>query len=316
MLFALLTIALAACPGWENVCPARRLSERVKVLWEADFAKGAAGFSLERQDGAEGEMSFADGRLVVRKTNARGQLVIRAKDGFSAPVGFKLKSFADAEVTGADPNYSLAYPRVVDSRNCLYSCFELDAAGVFMGGGEKIAYLANTSPGVAERRFSHFKVRADGGTNLVAALVVAGAPSTTVWRRWGVQDYVAAHSAWTAERAKFTTDGAGKTNLEDRATFARRLAADVDHTAKVVKRDGCVRLLVDGKDVPPVLYKTPCNWACRGATTTDAPLRAKACGCRSSASARDGTGRTASGTSTGRSGTSATRCAPLPSRWP
>lgn len=260
MLFGLLAIALSVCPGWENVCPARRLSDRVKVLWEADFSKGAAGFALERQDGAEGEMSFVDGRLVVRKANARGQLVVRAKDGFSAPTGFKLKSFADAEVSGSDSNYSLAYPRIVDSRNSLCACFELDAAGVFMGGGEKIAYLANTPPGVAERRFSHFKVRADGGTNLVAALVVAGAPSTTTWHRWGVQDYAAAHSAWAAERARFTTDGAGKTNLEDRTVFGKRLAADIDHTAKIVKRDGRVRLLVDGKDVPPVLYKTPCNW--------------------------------------------------------
>ena len=253
--------AAVCSEGWDNRSETRTLRERTdKVFWEARFDSGEDLFAIEKCDGAEGEVSFSGGRMTVRKTNAAGYILITSKDSFSRPVGAKLKSFADAEVSGADPQYSLAFPRVLDLRRRLYACYQLDAVGVFMGGGEKIAYLANTSPGVAERRFSNFIVRADGGTDLVAALVVAGAPSVTVWRRWGVEDYDAANSAWVKYRANFSTAGAGKTNFEDSVAFDRRIAGDVEHTAKVVKADGRVRLMVDGKDETPVLYKNPSSW--------------------------------------------------------
>ena len=260
LLIAALAFSAGAQEGWRNECPTRRLSERAGIVWEADFSRGADGFSLEKCDGAEGELVFERGKMVVRKTNYRGYLRINALETFSKPVGFTLKSFADAEVTDSDPNYSLAFPRIVDSRNRLTPCVELDAKGVFMWGGEKNAYLANTPPGVAERRFSNFKVAAAGGTELRPVLVVAGAPSESRWHRWGVQDYQRANAAWTKERAKWQSGLAGKTNLEDRAVFDRRLAADAVHTAKVVKRDGSVRLVVDGRDEVPVFFKNPGSW--------------------------------------------------------
>ena len=247
--------------GWDNRCGTRTLRERSdRIFWEARFGQGEGAFSVEKRDGAEGEVSFSGGRMTVRKTNAAGYIVVTSKDSFSRPVGAKLKSFADAEVSGADPQYSLAFPRVLDSKKRLTACWSLDAVGVFMGGGEKMAYLANTAPGVAERRFSNFIVRAEGGTNLTAVLVVAGAPSVTTWCRWGVEDYDAANAAWVKYRANFNTAGAGKTNLEDVVTFDRRIATDVEHTAKVIKKDRRVRLVVDGKDETPVIYKNPHSW--------------------------------------------------------
>ena len=251
----------ADAEGWDNRCETRRLRERTdRIFWEARFDRGRDAFAVEMKDGAEGEVSFSGGRMTVRKTNASGYILVAAKDSFSRPVGAKLKSFADAEVSGADPLYSLAFPRVMNARRNLHSCFELDAVGVFMGGGEKIAYLANTAPGVVERRLSNFKVGASGGTNLTAALVVAGVPSVTTWHRWGVEDYDAANAAWVKYRDTFRTPGAGKTNLEDSVTFERRMAGDIEHTAKVEKKNGRVRLMVDGKDETPVIYKNPHSW--------------------------------------------------------
>jgi len=255
------TINAVEREGWDNICKTRVLRERTdRIFWEADFSQGAEAFTVEMLKGAEGEVSFADGRMTVRKTNAAGHIVVKAKNPFSRPDGAKLKSFADAEVSGADPLYSLAFPRILDSRKLLSACWSLDAERVFMGGGEKIAYLANTAPGVAERRFSNFIVSAKGGSDLVPALVIAGAPSITVWHRWGVEDYDAANSAWEKFRAAYTTAGAGKTNFEDSVLFDRRIADDVEHTAKIVKQDGRVRFLVDGKEEAPVIYKNPYSW--------------------------------------------------------
>ena len=259
-LLALLNLVAGAGEGWENVDAARVLREPAKELWRASFAAGADAFETEFRDGAEAEVSFAEGAMTVKKTNAKGYVIVKARRGFSFPVGTRLRSYADAEVTGSDPNYSLAFPRILDARNRLHCCLDLDVVGVFMGGGEKIAFLANTPPGRAERRFSHFQVRADGGTDLVPALVIAGAPSVSRWVRWGVEDYEAADSAWVKVRSAFHADESGKTNLEECASFARRLAADVEHTAKVVKEDGRVRLLVDGRDELPVFYKNPGSW--------------------------------------------------------
>ena len=253
--------AVAQSEGWNNRCETRKLRARTdRIYWEARFDKGEDAFAIEKRDGAEGEVSFTGGCMTVRKTNAAGYILVVAKDSFTRPVGAKLKSFADAEVSGADPLYSLAFPRVLDSKKRLTACWSLDAVGVFMGGGEKIAYLANTAPGVAERRLSNFVVRPDGGTNLTAALIVAGAPSVTVWHRWGVEDYDTANAAWAKYRATFTTAGAGKTNLEDSVTFERRIVRDTEHSAKVEKKNGRVRLVVDGKDETPVIYKNPYSW--------------------------------------------------------
>lgn len=247
--------------GWDNLSETRKLRDRTpSIYWKASFERGADAFDVKLANGAKGEVSFADGRMLVNKNNASGYILITAKDTFSRPAGFKLKSFADAEVSGADPQYSLALPRVLDSRKSLAACFQLDAVGVFMGGGEKIAYLANTASGVAERRFSNFTVGKNGGTNLTAALVISGAPSSTVWHRWGIEDYDAAKLSWEKFRAQYTTEGVGKTNFEDSVVFAKRIAADVEHTAKVVKSDGRVRLIVDGKDTVPAIYKNPNSW--------------------------------------------------------
>ena len=260
-IMASVAVCATESEGWDNRCETRALRERTdRIFWEAQFDKGADAFDIEKRDGAEGEVSFSGGRMTVRKTNAAGYILVTAKNSFSRPVGAKMKSFADAEVSGADPNYSLAFPRVLDDKKRLFACYQLDAVGVFMGGGEKIAYLANTAPGVAERRLSNFVVRPDRGTNLTAALVVAGAPSVTTWHRWGVEDYDAANAAWVKYRANFNTAGAGKTNLEDSVAFESRMARDVEHSAKVVRFGGRVRFLVDGKDTPPVIYKNPNSW--------------------------------------------------------
>jgi hypothetical protein len=257
---SLALLAAVSTEGWNNFNPGRVLREPVKEYWRAPFAAGAGEFEIEKCDGAEGSVEFDGASMIVRKTSLQGYIIVKSRRTVTVAVGKKLRSYADAEVWGADPNYSLALPRVLDSRKRLHSCFKLDAQALFMGGGEKIAYLANTAKGVAERRFSGFEVLKEGGSELVPALVIAGAPSSAKWVKWGVEDYDAAEGEWQKIRSTMVTDGPGKRNLEPEDEFSKMLSADFEHTAKIGRLRGRVALSVDGRDTVPVLYKNPGSW--------------------------------------------------------
>jgi hypothetical protein len=247
-------------PGWDGLYDGRRLRNPAKPYWEASITNGLDAFDVEWAKGATGNVAYADGKLVIEKTNDAGYGVVSMRRGLTMPVKTKLRSFVDAEISDADGDYSLALPRILDGNNRLHSCWGLDAIGVFMGGGQKTAYLVNTPPGVAERRFSHHVVSETGGTNLTPAIVIAGAPAKMKVVRWGIEDYDRAHDAWVRERAKCYPKRDHKTDLEEESAFAQRIAADVEHTAKVVRKDGGVRLLVDGALELPFIYKNAHCW--------------------------------------------------------
>ena len=65
--FLLAVSALTA--GWENVCGERTWPEVTNRIWCANYAEGADGFSVERRDGAEGEVEFLPDGIRIRKTN-------------------------------------------------------------------------------------------------------------------------------------------------------------------------------------------------------------------------------------------------------
>ena len=259
VLFAFVATEVAAItPGWDGICESRKFREPAKSYWSSVIGDGA--FDVAWYDGATGNVWVADDKLVIEKKNGRGYGVVSARDGFSQPKGKKLRSFVDAEVLGADGDYSLALPRILDARRRLHSCWMLDAVGIFMGGGQKMAYLVNTPPGVAERRFSHHIV-SDGGENLVPSIVIAGSPAMMKVVRWGVEDYDRAADAWVKERGRFHPKRDHKGDLEDSQVFVEGIAADVEHTAKVKRgEDGKVRLMVDGREELPFIYKNPHSW--------------------------------------------------------
>ena len=259
-----LSAAVAESEGWNNVDPARKEREPAKLYWEAPLAKGAAAFEVEKFGGAEGEVSFAGGAMTVRKTNERGWIVVRAKERFSVKEGTVLRSFADSEVPDADQFHSVAVLRIFGNRETLHASWDLDAVGVFMCGGPTMGYLSCTAPGQTERRFASVKATAAFGTNVAPAMVVAGAPSTSVWRRWGVEDHDRAHGAWKCHIGRHGGVKGRSSEGIPAEEYLKRLEGDVDHTAKVVAGKGETRLVVDGKVESPVIYKPnhgwPYNW--------------------------------------------------------
>ena len=246
-----LTIAMVAAvavdlgTGWRNVCETRRETPPVNVVWTAP----ADGFTVEREDGAEGEVEFGGGTVTVRKTNAAGRIVVTAPP-FRAEKGRRLRFFADVSVRSDNP-WSAGFLCAWSSKRRIVKDDAI-AAPWFFGGGYYMTCLINSAPGMTYRKYRHLDPDADEAT---AAIVVSGAPSTTVWRNLAAEDLAAADAAWDERYRRRTERCDHSADMQPRDAFLRTLAAEKDHTAAIETRDGVSRLVIDGAPVPPVAYK-------------------------------------------------------------
>ena len=263
---AFVAAAFSADEGWRNVCATRTLPHPVKNIWSAPIEKGAGAFTVEWRDGATGSVSFVEtscGPAVkIEKITPGGYVVVTQKEPFPVLSGTKLRAYAGCEATNADCEYSYGFLRMYGNEENLAYFSGIRAYGI---GGPKMDHIANTPPGMPDRKLTHFIADAKTGTNVTAAIVVAGAPSTSVWTRWGVEDYVAADKAWCAAvKARRPPAGAKNSPTLSDSEFAAVLASEPDHTAKVVRQDGCARLLLDGKPVVPVFFKSGSGESVKG----------------------------------------------------
>ena len=221
------------------------------MLWRADLSKGLDAFVVEKAEGADGTVTVEGGALRIVKTNARGYIAVRAKEPFAVPCGTELQAFAYVSGARNDPEYALGFLRMYGARKSYFYFSGLDGRGP---GGPRMDHLFNTPPGADERKLCRFLADAKSGTNVTAAICVAGAPSDSTWRGWGVEDLKDAKARWREFLGKVEPPD-HSADRQDEATFDAALAADRDHTAKVVRRNGTATLLVDGVDAPPVLFK-------------------------------------------------------------
>ena len=251
-------LAFGGDDGWRNVCATRVLPPPVKGVWTAPIEKGAAAFSIEWREGATGTVSFVrtdrGPGLRIAKTTSGGYVVVAAKEPFAVPPGMKLRAYAGCASDNADCEYSYGFLRMYGKDEDLAFFSGIKSYGT---GGPKMSCIANTPPGMPDRKLCHFIADDKVGTNITAAIVVAGAPSASVWTHWGVEDYTAANKAWwDAVRARKPPTGAKATPALTDEAFDAAVAAEPDHTAKVVRQDGIARLLLDGRQVVPVFFKS------------------------------------------------------------
>lgn len=254
----LMAVSLAVVTaGWENVNPARKGADPVRVLWRADLSQGLENFKVTKADGAEGTVSVVstpEGKAIrIVKSNDRGYLTVETKTPIAFAAGTHLQAFASVSGSKNDPEASIGCLRMFGNRRTLAYFRNLDGRG---SGGPRMAYLFNTPRGASERKLCRFPADAKTGTNITAVIAVAGARSDSIWRDWGIEDLKAAERRWD-ELARATKEARAHqpTEPQDEAAFAAALAADSDHCAKVVSRDGLSRLTVDGREVPAIIYK-------------------------------------------------------------
>ena len=259
-------VAFGADDGWRNVCAERKLPSPVKNIWSAPLREGAGAFFVEWRDGATGSVAFVETShgpgIEIAKATPGGYVVVTARSPFPVPAGAKLRAYAGCEAANADCEYSYGFLRMYGTKEDLSYFSGLSSYG---NGGPKMTCIANTPPGTPDRKLCHFIADVSAGTNVTAAIVVAGAPSTSVWTQWGVEDYDAATAAWwKAVRARKPPEGARKAASISDAEFDALLAAEPDHTAKVVRKDGYATLLMDGEPVVPVFFKSGSGESVKG----------------------------------------------------
>ena len=248
----LLPLRAAVTEGWENRVTAERAFAAGELVWQADFAR-ADGFEVEKAEGAEGDVTFGTGGLVIRKTNAAGFIAVRAR-GIGVATNRFLRIFADVSVKGADPDFSHGFVRAHGRANRSLAIQPEARQREMIGGWAVQTGLINQPEGVYYRKYAHYLAK-DGW--VVPAIVVSGEPSVSTWRNFSLEDHDSAQEKWR-EVLKRSDERRASMKYEflDEDEFAKRLAADIDHTAKLVKRDGRVLVTIDGQTVPPVAFKS------------------------------------------------------------
>ena len=252
-----LTVAAIACmaavdaavtAGWENICPERLSREfpPAKVVWTAPLDK----LEVRRENGAEGDVSIANGEIRIRKTNSKGRITVNAPP-FKAASGKAVRFYADVSASTEKPGSTGGYLCAHGKKRAVPPADKI-AGRWFAGGGyDYMRRLVNSAPGMSYRKYSHFMPE---GEDVTAVIAVDGEPSESVWRNWAAEDLDAAQEKW-GEHWKRLAAPDRSSELSDEAAFDAAIAADRDHTAQIVSRDGFSRLLVDGMETPPIVYR-------------------------------------------------------------
>ena len=240
----------AMTDGWDNINPGREEFPVQKVLWTADLSQA----KMELRDGAEGSMRVieADGRkaLEIVKANGKGMIVVTAPP-FEVRKGAKLRAYAYCACEDGDPEDGEGYIRLYGRKEDLSYFKDLDGRGP---GGPRMQKMVNATPGNRIRKLAHRLADDRTGTSITAAIVVSGPPCTSRWSDWGVEDKAESDKAWAKHR-KALAPKPVTTGFQPEDEFARARAADVEHTAKIERCNGHSRLIVDGRETPPVIYK-------------------------------------------------------------
>lgn len=259
----ILALVLAVCPlaqtaGWGSVCPDRSWPCPAKGYWQADFTRGIEEICVEKREGAEGTVTVLKNGIRIDKTNDAGYILVFSKTRFTVPDGAKIRAFSNVREMSGDPYRALGMLRVWGKKEDLTGW--ADAA---FGPKPFMDYLINAEPGGTLRKFAVYSSAGAGWGGktdlhgpLTAGIVIAGAPSSSVWSDWGVEDATEACRTWErhcAEIRKRTKDHSDE--IVSESLFDAGLAVEVDHTARIERRDGVSRLIMDGRVALPVVYK-------------------------------------------------------------
>ena len=233
--------------GWENTNPERKEFPLSEVVWSAP----AEALSVAKLEGAEGEVRFEAGRIVIEKTNDRGVIrVLAPKARFDA--GRHVRFSADIVSCRAErPQKALGGLSASADGKAFPEYDKFRPERWFANGGNAMRQMVNTAPGTSYRKYAHGV--SDSG-EIVPAIYVRGAASTSVWTNWRAEYNDTAQKTWWAYRERVRVPDR-RPEMEDAAAFDAALAADKDHSAEIRTVHGRSVFFVDGEPTPPIVYK-------------------------------------------------------------
>lgn len=243
-------VVLGVTDGWENVCETRAEFPVSKAVWTAKGVPDTS-FVVEKCAGAEGEVSIRDGVVSIRKTNAEGYILVSAP-AFGLPEGTnELRLLADVEVRDGFVDTASGFLRAHGAVRDLSIDGALESKYGVLGAHKEMRGMICSAPGMSYRKYTHCRATE---RKMTPVIVVSGTPSESVWKNWTAEDLAAADAVW----GEYYPTQLAKDHSADRTdadAYARKIAADTDHTAEVRRVDGFSRFFVDGKPATPVLYK-------------------------------------------------------------
>ena len=242
--------ASADTEGWDNINPSRKNLPPQRVIWKGDVSKA----KMELRDGAEGSMQVvgtgSDAQLEIVKKNSEGTILVTFPP-FAVAKDEHMRVYAYCSSNDGDPEMGSGYVRLYGKKEDL-TYFMMPSER--RDGGPYMQKMVNSPPGGSIRKLAYRIADKKTGTNITAVIVVSGPPCTSRWSGVGVDDHKAARKAWIKHKTALEPVDvtAGMISVDK---FAEKLAADADHTAKIVKKDGFARLLIDGKETAPVIFR-------------------------------------------------------------
>ena len=254
LLACLLTVSAFATDGW-TLPPRKIVSPDDSKAWFAPIKEGVPAFEIMKIDGAEGEVVFEADAIRIIKTNGRGAIRVTSR----SPVTFmpRMRRFrvsVEVESLSDNPRNATGFVRIGHRKANGDIGYNIMADGPSHGGHGKMNQIIVTPNGRPQLKAAHFNREKDDTNDVYVAVYVKDGPSVSTWRNWRVDTVQEVERAAAVARKgchgrDFSSD------MTDPVAFEAKLAADVDHTAKVVKNGDYAQLTVDGKVVPPILFK-------------------------------------------------------------
>ena len=249
-----LTFPAVATDGW--VLPPRNIANPDNSkAWFAPIRDGAAAFEVVKLGGAEGEVTFTEGSIRIVKTNDKGRIRVTPLHPVSLmPDMRRFRVSVEVESSSANPRAAKGYVRIGHRNANGEIGYNYAADGRALSGKSKLDQIIVTPKDRPQLKAAHFNREKGDASAVHVAIVVEGGASVSEWRDWRVDTVQEIER--TNTRVRKGLDGRDfSCDMTDAAAFDVRLASDTDHTAKVIREDGFAKLTVDGKLVPPILYK-------------------------------------------------------------
>ena len=248
--------ALHGAEAWSSVNPERYSGTSFsKAIWHETFAGNETPFTVEFFDGAEGKVEIIStgGRsenkaLRTIRSNDKGYMVIRFKKRIQVKKGDKiqLNTFYQGKKNSALYSRAMLRLQVAGQQD-----FKLYSFYPGINGGDRMQEIIATPPKTWERKFTQRKAE-DGVTYFEPILIIAGAPSEAIWDDFYAEDDNISAANWNAMFNRRTPVDRTPEMISE-AELDRIIAAEPDHTGKVVTVNGRSRMLIDGKITVPII---------------------------------------------------------------
>ena len=243
ILFAIVVGMIAAAECYSFCTDDLSKDPDVREYWKFDDAKNK--IEVECVDGAGGVLSVSpDGVIVFNKTNDVGTVYLRAIGAQGIPLKTQLRFSVNCSCTNALPLESQLELMGEVNGKFVYTNPYL----IKRGAGSAIAkqnILVN-------KTLTKIAYISGSKKPIIPVIRISGAAATVSLKDWKARDLIDAKKRFEETRRPIKLAAPKQMPEEE---FAKMLAEDVEHTARMEVRDGRTVMLIDGKEAAPILSR-------------------------------------------------------------